>query len=125
MVIVANTSVNAFFDLVQSMPRLLHRSRLLARLALPPTHSNFPHPALLYAICAAAAAACDPSVYERSARGKWLDGSFADERNMSFAMRQTAACKEAVQSGLDTGNRLFDVVRAMIVMGRVFIDDTR
>jgi hypothetical protein len=44
---------------------------------------------------------------------------------MTFALRQAAYGKEAVQDGLNTGNRLFDVVRAMIILSRVFIDDTR
>jgi len=121
----ADSSVDSFFNLVPSMPRLLHRSRLLARLALPPTHSNHPHPALVHAICAAAAAWCESSVYERSSRANWLDGTYSDDKTETFASRQIAACKEAVQSGLDSGNRLFDVVRAMIILGRVFIDDTR
>jgi hypothetical protein len=40
---------------VPSVHRLLHRQSLLARLALPPTHSDFPHASLLHAICAVAA----------------------------------------------------------------------
>lgn len=107
------------------MPRLLSRSRLLSRLALPPTHANHPHPALVHAICAAAASWCNPSVYERSARARWMNRSEPDNKDMTFALRQAAAGKEAIQSGLDTGNRLFDVIRAMIILGRVFIDDTR
>ena len=104
------------------MPRLLHRARFRARLALPPTHSNFPHPALIYAICAAAASWCDPSVYERSARNR---ASMSADKTLTFGLKQAAFGKEAVQDGLNTGNRLFDVVRAMIVLSRVFIDDTR
>ncbi|RXK41931.1 hypothetical protein M231_00652 [Tremella mesenterica] len=47
--------VNTFFSVVPSTPRLLHRQRFQARLTLPPTHPDFPHPALLHAICAVAA----------------------------------------------------------------------
>lgn len=118
-------SVEAFFQLVPNMPRLLHRSRLLARLALPPTHSNFPHPSLIHAICASAASWCPPAVYERSTLARAWDGNWPNEKNMTFALRQAAYGKEAVQDGLNTGNRLFDVVRAMIILSRVFIDDTR
>jgi len=143
---VVNELVDSFFNLVPNMPRLLNRARLLARLALPPTHSNFPHPALLHAICASASAWCDPKVYmdpistEYSgmmpgagihAQGhyfanmnKW-QGQVNDGANTSFATQQAFYGKEAVQEGLNTGNRLFDVVRAMIIFSRVFIDDTR
>jgi hypothetical protein len=117
--------VEAFFELVPNMPRVLHRSRFLARLALPPTHSNFPHPALIHAICAAAASWCPPAVYERSTRARWTDNPWANDKSMTFALRQAAFGKDAVQDGLNTGNRLFDVVRAMIILSRVFIDDTR
>lgn len=44
---------------------------------------------------------------------------------MPFSLRQAAFGKDAIQDGLNTGNRLFDVVRAMIILSRVFIDDTR
>ena len=46
-------------------------------------------------------------------------------KSLSFGLKQAAYGKEAVQDGLNTGNRLFDVVRAMIILSRVFIDDTR
>ena len=47
------------------------------------------------------------------------------EKSMSFGLKQAAYAKDAVQDGLNNGNRLFDVVRAMIILSRVFIDDTR
>lgn len=47
--------VNTFFNVVPSVPRLLHKQRFLARLSLPPTHPDFPHVALIHAICAVSA----------------------------------------------------------------------
>ncbi len=41
--------------MVPSVSRVIHRATFTARLALPPTHTNFPHTALLHAICAVAA----------------------------------------------------------------------
>ena len=127
---IVNDLVEAFFDLVPNLPRLLHRPRFLARLALPPTHSNFPHPALIHSICAASASWCNPEIYQKSktmqAQFGLKDGEKPDPKaTMSFALRQAAYGKDAVQDGLNTGNRLFDVVRAMIILCRVFIDDTR
>ncbi|ORX39776.1 hypothetical protein BD324DRAFT_233779 [Kockovaella imperatae] len=125
---IVNDLVEAFFDLVPNIPRLLHRSRFLARLALPPTHPNFPHPAMIHAICASAASWCSPDIYQKSRilQTQTVMGEKPDPRaSMSFALKQAAYGKEAVQDGLNTGNRLFDVVRAMIILCRVFIDDTR
>ncbi|ORY32255.1 hypothetical protein BCR39DRAFT_523592 [Naematelia encephala] len=124
---IVNDLVEAFFDLVPNIPRVLHRARFLARLALPPTHANFPHPALIHAVCSAAAAWCHPDVYSRSAAAKqmYMSAEGKQVNSLSFGLRQAAYGKEAVQDGLNTGNRLFDVVRAMIILSRVFIDDTR
>lgn len=131
---VVNDLIESFFDLVPNLPRTLHRARLLARMALPPTHSNFPHPSLIHAVCAAAAARCPEEVYSKSTRDKqWANLGFSvnvstcNSENIitGFGLRQTMFAKEAVQEGLNTGDRLFDVVRAMIILCRVFIDDTR
>ncbi|WWC85393.1 uncharacterized protein L201_000256 [Kwoniella dendrophila CBS 6074] len=137
---VVNDLIEAFFDLVPNLPRVLHRARFLSRMALPPTHTNFPHPSLIHAICAAAAAWCAPELYEKSVRGKGRDffdtagmGMYGTDvlegknskANLTFGLRQASFAKEAVTEGLNTGNRLFDVVRAMIILERVFIDDTR
>ncbi|OWZ59311.1 hypothetical protein C356_01070 [Cryptococcus neoformans c45] len=130
---VVNDLIESFFDQIPNLPRILHRPRFLARMALPPTHSNFPHPALIHAICAAAAARCPEEVYSKSTRDKQWEklefsvGCISDSESVrtGFGLRQTMFAKEAVQDGLNTGNRLFDVVRAMIILCRVFIDDTR
>ncbi len=128
-------------------------------MALPPTHSNFPHPGLIHAICAAASSWCPPSVWggdygfppnAKSAEADKTNLGFDkfpkvdNKPNQPFGARQAAFAKEAIQDGLNTGNRLFDVVRAMvsdvsdlrkssdlaesypkIILSRVFIDDTR
>lgn len=46
--------VSTFFSTVPSVPRLLNERHLIARLALPPQHVDFPHAALLHMICAVA-----------------------------------------------------------------------
>lgn len=51
--------------------------------------------------------------------------SIENSKAVSFGLKQTTYGKNAVQDGLNTGNRLFDVLRAMIIFSRVFIDDTR
>jgi hypothetical protein len=47
--------VDVFFDKVPFAPSILNQGRLRSRLSLPPTHQNFPHPAILHAICACTA----------------------------------------------------------------------
>lgn len=37
-----------------------------------------------------------------------------DQTMLPFGLKQAALGKEAIQEGLNTGNRLFDVVRAMV-----------
>lgn len=125
---VVNALVEVFFDTVPNMPRILHRARFLARMALPPTHSNFPHPALIHSICALAASWAAPGVTEGASLKSTFGGrgtSPTPQDSLPFGLRQAAFAKDAVQDGLNTGNRLFDVVRAMIILCRVFIDDTR
>ena len=101
-------------------------------MALPPTHSNFPHPALIHAICSAAAAWCAPHIYDRNQAQKGEVKKAANLDGMSFKLKQAAYAKDAIQDGLNTGNRLFDVVRAMVctdascklrLMGRLFLAD--
>ena len=45
--------VEAFFTHVPFATDLLNKPRFLSRLGLPPSHRDFPHPAVLHAICAA------------------------------------------------------------------------
>ncbi|KAL7416360.1 hypothetical protein BDY24DRAFT_412551 [Mrakia frigida] len=45
--------VNTFFKVSPYATQLFNKARLLARLNLPPSHHDFPHPALLHSICAA------------------------------------------------------------------------
>lgn len=48
-------SVQVFFTMVPFISRLIHQPKFMPRLQLPPRHANFPHPALLHAICAVSA----------------------------------------------------------------------
>lgn len=111
--------IESFFEVVPNMPRLVNRGRFFARMQLPPTHSDFPHPSLLHAICALSASWGNNVEVDAPA----VDGRSGGKITMS--QQQASYAKVAVQDGLNTGNRLMDVVRAMIILTRVFIDDTR
>ncbi|WWC72694.1 uncharacterized protein I206_106658 [Kwoniella pini CBS 10737] len=120
--------VETFFNMVPSVPRVIHRQTFLARLALPPTHSDYPHVSLLHAICAAAArytaaVKCRPvrdavdktNLDAKRANGKGLpyddpvDETCFSERNARYAM---AALKFEHVSG----RGLFDMLQCMIVL---------
>jgi hypothetical protein len=47
--------VDVFFSSMTFVSGPFNQARLKARLALPPTHSNFPHPAVLHGLCAVTA----------------------------------------------------------------------
>lgn len=116
--------VETFFEVVPNMPRLVHRGRFFSRMQLPPTHSDFPHPSLLHAMCALASSwGFDPQVKDASTPPEGRETQ--PTPSVSLSQQQAAYAKEAIQEGLNTGNRLMDVVRAMIILTRVLIDDTR
>ncbi|WWC92412.1 uncharacterized protein L201_007369 [Kwoniella dendrophila CBS 6074] len=121
--------VETFFNMVPSVPRVLHRQSFLARLALPPTHTDFPHVALLHAICASAArytaAVKCRSVAEsvektnqdaKRANGKGLpyddpaDETCFSERNARYAFA-------AMRYEHVSGRGLLDLLQAMCIMG--------
>jgi hypothetical protein len=107
---------------------MLHRPRLLARMALPPTHQNFPHPSLLHAICACASLWCAPAVYSQSAMTNHIPLLFSmpnSEKFAKFSMTpqaptfssvQADLAKASINEGLNTGHKLFDIVRAMVCL---------
>lgn len=103
---------------------MMHRPRLLARMALPPTHQNFPHPALLHAICSCASLWCAPAIYAQSTMNiennpfftgpaKWGKVS-QPTTSLSFSARQAQFAKDTIQEGLTSGHKLLDVVRAIV-----------
>lgn len=116
--------------MVPSISRLIHRQTLQARLLLRPTHPDFPHSALLHAICAvsarysAAVRTCSvESVIQRADAKLWeqkrpgpgglsleegigMEECFA-ERNMRYAQLE-CRMEEA------NGRKLMDLVQAMV-----------
>ncbi|OXG37579.1 hypothetical protein C359_04952 [Cryptococcus neoformans Bt120] len=120
--------VETFFTMTPSVPRVLHRQSFLARLALPPSHPEFPQRALLHAICAAAArysaAVSVRSVADgtikvnndaRHARGKGLDQDIASET--CFSERNAMYAIEFMKYNHINARGLFDILQAMIILG--------
>lgn len=120
--------VETFFTMTPSVPRVLHRQSFLARLALPPSHPEFPQRALLHAICAAAsrysAAVSVRSVADgmikvnddaRQARGKGLDQDVASET--CFSERNAMYAIEFMKYNHINARGLFDILQATIILG--------
>lgn len=117
--------VETFFTMTPSVPRVLHRQSFLARLALPPSHPEFPQRALLHAICAAAsrysAAVSVRSVADgmikvnddaRQARGKGLDQDVASET--CFSERNAMYAIEFMKYNHINARGLFDILQATV-----------
>jgi hypothetical protein len=96
--------IETFFTSVPRVSRVVHRGNLIRRIHLPPTHPDFPLPALLHAICAAAAGytawvhtlpatSFYPAVTHLHPDGK----SLADSED--FALAQAEACRRAIHEG--------------------------
>lgn len=116
--------------MVPSISRLLHRQTFQSRLLLRPTHPNFPHTALLHAICAvsarysAAVKTCTPEQYCSRADAKLREtkprrpcDAFLEEQigaEECFAERNMRYAQ--LESRLEdaNGRKLVDIVQAMV-----------
>jgi hypothetical protein len=121
--------IESFFTKVPALPRMMNRAKLLQRMTLPPTHSDFPHASILHAICACASLWCAPAVYAQSAMatpsdlhsifGQGPSGLKYTSFTMSpptstFSSKQADFAKTTIQEGLNSGHKLFDIVRALV-----------
>ncbi|KAG8689275.1 hypothetical protein FRC09_012490, partial [Ceratobasidium sp. 395] len=95
--------VQSFFQCQIFANTLLHRSSLLSRLQLPPSHPQYPSNALLHAICA------DASLYGPSAAGG-INGS------SGFGAMHAGLCMAKALEDASMGRRLLETVQAFIIM---------
>ncbi|ORY31272.1 hypothetical protein BCR39DRAFT_558301 [Naematelia encephala] len=124
--------VYTFFSMVPSVPRLLHQTSFKARLALPPTHPDFPHPALLHAICCVtarySAAVKVESVQESVERidkstsvppggpgRRTVEEEIAAEQ--CFAERNAKYASLEMRYDNPTGRRMFEILQAQVILG--------
>ncbi|KAL1412647.1 hypothetical protein Q8F55_000394 [Vanrija albida] len=123
--------VGTFFTMVPSISRILHRKSFMARLALPPTHANFPHTGLLHAICAVTARysaavytiSVEESMTQTNARLHGLykrpAGMSADEEATSqacFGERHAAFARLELRPGEATGRKLLEICQAQTIL---------
>lgn len=122
--------MQTFFTIVPSVSCIINRESLIARLGLPPQHANFPHLALLHAICAvtarytAAVHTCPVeeiiSLTDRQAQGqRRASNQSAEDEAASqrcFGERHAAYAQLGIQWSELTGRRQLDVAQAGVLM---------
>ncbi|KAF8584497.1 hypothetical protein K439DRAFT_1346065 [Ramaria rubella] len=98
--------VEIFFRCDPCGSRILHRSSFMASLAFPPSHPEFPHPALLHAICATASRWTSRDVSVGS------DGARRDR----FADFHASKTRSYIDQTMASGAQIFAVLQACIIL---------
>jgi hypothetical protein len=112
--------IDVYFDSVAGMGRIIHRERFMSRMLLPPSHSGFPHVSLLHAICAVSAhftawvSTPAPKDREDKSTGSFPCSSDPDFSKSDFTTQHTTLAQEEVMKAIRTGEKTFDVLRAMV-----------
>ncbi|KAI0361291.1 hypothetical protein OH77DRAFT_1544576 [Trametes cingulata] len=110
--------VEAFFNFTPTACRLFHAPTFMCSLLLPPTHPEFPSPAILHAMCAMGSlytavvaptpAPLPPVYYGGPGMTCPTTGSFAD--------LQIKAARDAIESALRTTADLFSSLQAQVIV---------
>ncbi|KIO25598.1 hypothetical protein M407DRAFT_25078 [Tulasnella calospora MUT 4182] len=103
-----NHLVTLYFSRDTCASRILHRPTFLLAMSLPPTHPDFPHPALLHAICASAS--------RRTTATKSTRLTAKGERDRT---------RTYIDQTIATGQNIFSVLLASIVLSWWFYSEGR
>lgn len=109
---------------------MIHRATLMARLRLVPTHADFPHPALLHAICATAGGytawvtSIPPQHVEARVQEILTSGGNLEDI-ADFSLAQAESARRAIHQtshlcSWGSGRKLIDVLQAEVLMGEVY-----
>ncbi|KAI0321367.1 hypothetical protein OF83DRAFT_1100013 [Amylostereum chailletii] len=107
--------VDVFFKADPCASRVLHRPSFMASLRLPPKQPNFPHSAVLHAICASASRWISKDVITLP------DGTRRD-RFAEFHSRKT---REYIDRTMATGEDIFQVMQACVLLSWYFYSEGR
>lgn len=116
--------IETFFNQVPFVPRILQRGLFMARARLPPTSPDFPHIALLHAVCAAAAPftawvnSLPPYAIEPAVRKQMADVGHL-ENIEDFALSQAEFSLKAVKQTMTgvimgPGREMFEMCQATV-----------
>ena len=103
---------------------MIHKGNLLYRIRLPPTNKNFPHAALLHAICAIAANhtawvnSVPPDLMEETATRAISTGKNMEEIE-DFGLAQAFAARRAMDQSatccaMGSGQLMFELVQSAV-----------
>ncbi|KAG8898925.1 hypothetical protein FRB99_007038 [Tulasnella sp. 403] len=111
-----NHLVSLYFSRDTSASRILHRPTFLLAMTLPPSHPDFPHPALLHAICASASRWTSITQSTRDTKKGGRD---------RFAEFHAAKTRSYIDQTIATGQNIFSVLLAGIVLSWWFYSEGR
>lgn len=113
--------VDVFLTRAGQMYELFDASRLRASLALPPTHADFPHAALLHTLCASAAKFVSKEDFWRGEERYWRSsGSFADPADYHIAH-----AKKEIERGVEGGRKMFQLMQAVVLLNFLYYTSGR
>lgn len=104
---------------------MLHRPTLLSNLNYPPTHPDFPHPALLHAICATASRYTLRGKFDRSLNNFNMSPPSAPAMRDKFAEFHATKTRGYVNATMSNGQNIFDVFQACIILSWWFYSEGR
>ncbi|KAI9445302.1 hypothetical protein H4582DRAFT_1806331 [Lactarius indigo] len=115
--------VEAFFSFHPHAGRLFHVPTFMASIDLPPTHPNFPSPAIIHAICAVGSlytVAVPPTPPPEKSMGATdeIFGNWYKRKDYidSFAERHVKLAKQTAEEQLWAGKKLLEDVQAMLII---------
>lgn len=107
--------IDVFFRCDPCGSRVLHHSSLMTSLLLSPRDPNFPHPALLHAICASA------SRWSPRNMTTLPDGTRRDQ----FAEFHAGKTRQYIDRTMASGDDIFPVMQACIILSWYFYQEGR
>ncbi|KAH7104453.1 hypothetical protein BKA62DRAFT_692280 [Auriculariales sp. MPI-PUGE-AT-0066] len=110
-----NHLVDTYFRCDPCTSRIFHRGSFIASLILPPTHPDFPHPAILHAMCASASRWTSPE----------LQFTAQPRRRDRFAEFHAKKARSYIDSTMSSGSQIFSVLQACIVLSWWFYAEGR
>jgi hypothetical protein len=104
---------------------MLHRPTLLRNLDYPPTHPDFPHAALLHAICATASRFTLRGRMDNSMLSQNTSPTNSSPMRDKFAEFHASKTRSYVNQTMSNGQNIFDVFQACVILSWWFYAEGR
>lgn len=112
-------SVEIFFSYVPTVSRAFHYETFKARMALPPSHADFPKPILLHAMCAASARYTAQVYTVNPEKQPWINASQHMDQpafEEDFGVRHSLYAIKHVHSNLARGVDIYETCQALLLL---------